>query len=380
MATGTVYGNWAEFPINNGASERKVRTYYTWTTSETKTSFSIAVKVCIQMNASATINAHTVTLSGTGYSNSTASQGWRYSSSNPTLLYSVINKTFSYTKGTAAKSVTITSTSLGTSGASKGKKSTATRSFTVPALAKVTISFNANGGDGTVSNISTYYGVSTKLPSDGYERTGYVLKGFNTKADGTGTNYALGGNISVAVNTTLYAVWQTTYVAPKIENVVAYRVNVAAGGVDPEIESGGTRGFCRFTVVGGANFTITSGAVNFGNNDPVPATAVITPEGERKVYAYSGDGIVLDRELQHDVNVTLTVTGTDGIGRTYTPSTYISKVTNVLGISNDHNHVAFFDMPEEGSTEKKLTINGIDYAMTADEYDALEALLGGGNS
>lgn len=380
MATGTVYGNWAEFPINDGKAERKIRTYYTWTTSETETSFSIAVKVYIQMNASATINAQTVTLSGTGYSNSTASQGWKYSSSNPTLLYNVINKTFSYARGTAAKSVTITSTSLGTSGVTKGKKSTATRSFTVPALAKVTISFNANGGDGTVSNISTYYGVSTKLPSDGYERTGYVLKGFNTKADGTGTNYALGGNISVTANTTLYAVWQTTYVAPKIENVVAYRVNAATGGVDPEIESGGTRGFCRFTVVGGANFTITSGAVSFGNNDPVPATAVTTPEGERKVYAYSGRGIVLDRELQYDVNVTLTVTGTDGIGRTYTSSTYISKVTNVLGISNDHNHVAFFDMPEEGSTEKKLTINGIDYAMTADEYDALETLLGGGNS
>lgn len=39
----------------------------------------------------------------------------------------------------------------------------------------------------------------------------YVFKGWNTKADGTGTNYAPGDNIKITKNTTLYAKWVARY-------------------------------------------------------------------------------------------------------------------------------------------------------------------------
>ena len=46
--------------------------------------------------------------------------------------------------------------------------------------------------------------LSPEVPS----RIGYTFIGWNTKADGTGTNYRAGGELSVNANTTLYAQWK----------------------------------------------------------------------------------------------------------------------------------------------------------------------------
>ena len=70
-----------------------------------------------------------------------------------------------------------------------------------------TVTYNANGGSGTVSNQTKTYGVNLTLASSGYTKTGYTLTKWNTKADGTGTDYALGATYSSNAALTLYAVW-----------------------------------------------------------------------------------------------------------------------------------------------------------------------------
>jgi len=75
------------------------------------------------------------------------------------------------------------------------------------------VRFDLNGGSGTVNPISAEYGKTYTLPSTAPARTGYTLSGWNTQADGKGTGYALGAQVSNLTaadggSVTLYAVWK----------------------------------------------------------------------------------------------------------------------------------------------------------------------------
>ncbi len=72
----------------------------------------------------------------------------------------------------------------------------------------INISFDSNGGTGTMNNQVVQYNVATPLNTNTYTRTGYVFNGWNTKADGTGTSYSDGGNITATTYTRLYAQWR----------------------------------------------------------------------------------------------------------------------------------------------------------------------------
>ena len=75
-----------------------------------------------------------------------------------------------------------------------------------------TVTYNANGGIGSMSNQSISYDTSTTLTANEFSKTGYTFKGWNTKADGSGTAYADKAsvkNLTVTNNATviLYAQW-----------------------------------------------------------------------------------------------------------------------------------------------------------------------------
>ena len=77
-----------------------------------------------------------------------------------------------------------------------------------------TISYNANGGSNAPSAQTKNYGSSVTIAGDSTHptRTGYSFSTWNTKADGSGTNYAKGATYSTNANLTLYAIWtQITY-------------------------------------------------------------------------------------------------------------------------------------------------------------------------
>ena len=217
----------------------------------------------------------------------------------------------------------------------------------------VTITFNANGGSGTVpSAISTYAGVANTIPSNSLTRTGYTFNGWNTASDGSGTSYATGSTITPTANVTLYAQWKTTYVAPDIQNLVAFRVANASGGASPTVTSTGTTGFCKFQLVGGANYTFTKAWVRF-----TPDTWHSMTKSGTTVYGYSSAGDIAQTS-SYTVEVEVTVTGTDGRQRTYYYLTYISKSVPVFDISNDANCFAFFGTATDGLAGKRLIVNG----------------------
>lgn len=80
-------------------------------------------------------------------------------------------------------------------------------SYTIPALTKYTVSYNANGGSGVPSSQSKYYGKSLALSSTKPTRTGYTFKGWATSASGS-VAYASGASYTANASVTLYAIWQ----------------------------------------------------------------------------------------------------------------------------------------------------------------------------
>lgn len=72
---------------------------------------------------------------------------------------------------------------------------------------KYTVIYNANGGTGAPGNQTKTYGVDLTLSSTKPTRTGYTFSKWNTKADGSGTNYNSEAKYTGNANLTLYAQW-----------------------------------------------------------------------------------------------------------------------------------------------------------------------------
>ena len=73
--------------------------------------------------------------------------------------------------------------------------------------ADITVGFDANGGEGTMTAWTGKPNTSTDLPKNTFTRENYTFTGWNTKADGSGKGYADGANVSFDADTTLYAQW-----------------------------------------------------------------------------------------------------------------------------------------------------------------------------
>ena len=73
------------------------------------------------------------------------------------------------------------------------------------------VSFNANGGSGTMSNMTLYANTAQNLTANSFTKTGYTFVGWNTKANGSGTSYSDGASVtsltSAGEEITLYAQW-----------------------------------------------------------------------------------------------------------------------------------------------------------------------------
>ena len=86
---------------------------------------------------------------------------------------------------------------------------TYTAQYSETARVFYTITFNANGGEGSMEPQRFEVGVDTALNTNTFTREGYKFIGWNTAADGSGATYADGGAIlELDGDMTLYAQWQ----------------------------------------------------------------------------------------------------------------------------------------------------------------------------
>ena len=89
---------------------------------------------------------------------------------------------------------------------------TVTATFKAATPAAYTVTYDANGATGgTVPTDSTSYDANASVTVLGNTgnlvKTDYTFAGWNTAADGTGTDYAAGDTFTITADTTLYAKW-----------------------------------------------------------------------------------------------------------------------------------------------------------------------------
>ena len=98
-----------------------------------------------------------------------------------------------------------------------------------------TLSFSSNSGTGSVAPIVATYGNSVALPTgNSLSRSGYTFSGWNTQADGSGTEYSPGSVLQVSGAETLYATWS------RGSYVVTYETSSGQGSIAPvSVPAGG---------------------------------------------------------------------------------------------------------------------------------------------
>ncbi len=205
--------------------------------------------------------------------------------------------------------VSVGSTDFGTYSSSGKKSAGTTQSFTGTATqGKVTITFTNKSGSGTgkgtlyVTNVRLVEGASGPItftvtyddndatsgsvPEDDNEyedgdevtvlsntgslaKTGYAFGGWNTKADGTGTNYSAGGKFDITSDITLYAKWNPYSLSATSSNNSHGTVSVLDYVISAEPSS-------NYRVVAGdGGYTVTSGTATVVNNGD--NTFTVTP-------------------------------------------------------------------------------------------------------
>ena len=76
------------------------------------------------------------------------------------------------------------------------------------APAQVNVSYDANGGTGTMESVTGDVGSEIVIEQNGFARSEYTFTGWNTQADGKGTAYKAGDSFTLTdKDTVLYAQW-----------------------------------------------------------------------------------------------------------------------------------------------------------------------------
>lgn len=178
------------------------------------------------------------------------------------------------------------------------------RAKTYQAKWTYTIDFNANGGTGEMAAQKITEGDgSTELTTNGFKKTGYTFKGWNTQANGQGTPYAVDAVASTVPNgTTLYAQWamqigggstnysvnailDQIYTGAEIKPDVVVEDNgtILNGGYTVVYENNVNAGTAKVTVTIGSNsvevpFTIKPAPVTIKADDKTKTTMQSMPE------------------------------------------------------------------------------------------------------
>jgi len=98
------------------------------------------------------------------------------------------------------------------------------------AIPTKTVSFDSNGGTGSISD--EVANVPTALTANSFTRAGFTFAGWNTASDGSGTSYADAASYPFAADATMYAQW-----TPIPNKTVTFNHNGGSGSMSDEIDN-----------------------------------------------------------------------------------------------------------------------------------------------
>ncbi len=102
---------------------------------------------------------------------------------------------------------------------------------------QISISFDANGGSGSMAAQTFTINTSGTLNANTFTRDGYIFYGWNTAANGTGTAYYDSGSATFASATTIYAKWVAV---PVGSAGVIFNANGGSGTMSAQVASSPT--------------------------------------------------------------------------------------------------------------------------------------------
>ena len=175
-----------------------------------------------------------------------------------------------------------------------------------PSATTYTVSFDANGGTGTMADVTGISGSYT-LPANGFTApAGQQFKGWATSASGT---VITGTSITVSTDTKLYAIWEPI---PVTEYTITFDVNGGSGTIPSQTTSGqklsslptatrsGSYSFDGWYTSGGAQITT---AYVFSANTTVYAHWTYTGGSSSGVVSAPTYPITVDKSVNGSVSV-----------------------------------------------------------------------------
>ncbi|MBI5935697.1 MAG: InlB B-repeat-containing protein [Chloroflexi bacterium] len=238
-------------------------------------------------------------------------------------------------------------------------------------LANHTVTFNANGGSGTMS--PQVANIPTALTANTFTREGYWFNGWNTFADGSGVSYANQAIYPFAADVTLYAQWSPV-TALTVTGITANN-KVYDGNVAATLNLGGA------TLVGalpGDDVTlVTSGATGVFANKNVGVGKVVSIAGLTLGGANAGKYSLTQPTATANITArSLTVTATAN-NKTYDGATIATVTFTTNALVGDVVTVAYasanFDTKNVG-VDKTVTVTGLTLSgASAGNYQLLSA-------
>lgn len=351
--------------------------YYTVTAtqssrSSTSVTYDVTIKSKITVGWLGTGYSLTATLTIGGKAKEvtlkSSSDSWSASTYTKTTTVTVPVTTAAKTLATSLKVVGSSSTQAGV------LKSVTGKSLSVAEYDHYTITFNANGGSGTMSSGKKYKGITYKLPANKFTRDNYSFLGWATSSSSTTVVYKDGASITTNSALNLYAVWQLDFKMPSGASFRAYRVYDDAAGYNPVVAPDGTTGYADISLIGQSDSCqIDEVSMIFSSGAQVSPITIMSRESITSDiwYGYSDTDYILQSEKQYDVYVTIKCTNTI-TGETIISDqirTYISSETYALDVNSNGTVVSIGGVATDDEGYSGLELNGSDlYFFNDDEF------------
>lgn len=240
-----------------------------------------------------------------------------------------------------------------------------------------TIKYDGNGNTGGSTASSTHtYGVSSTLTTNGFTKTDYTFKNWNTKADGTGTTYTNEASIKNLTTTnetiTLYAQWR--------ENVYAiYNTSGTLTGYQDSLSnaisdavSGGTIKALKNNSSGAVtiskNLTLNTNSYTITMTGILTNKATTTINGSGKITNSKSDATIYNTSSGSLTikNCTIQNSYADAIANDSSGKLTIQNAT-ISGYNRGISHTGSGNLviKSGSSSDNRTTINGTYYAIYA---------------
>ena len=179
-------------------------------------------------------------------------------------------------------------------------------------ISNVTLSFNANGGTGTISPIENIKGSIFTVPAiDGITApSGMKFKEWNTNSDGTGTSYAEGDTIELDETLELFAIWES--LISYVDKTYSYTVT------SQQFSANGTK------TLNGLDWTLSGNGGNYWGYDGTKGQQFGSKNAPYKSMELSSS------ELENVSKITINTSGASSINGTlnvYVGSKLVGTVT-----------------------------------------------------